>query len=66
MFSSKQTHKFDYFICYHLESGPRIWVARDQTQPGTFSRERKEPGNEVMVWYVFCLWDMVFSSSFEH
>ena len=21
MFSSKQTHKFDYFICYHLESG---------------------------------------------
>ena len=26
---------------------PRIWVARDQIQPGTFSRERKEPGNEV-------------------
>ena len=21
MFSSKQTHKFDYFICYHVESG---------------------------------------------
>ena len=21
MFSSKQTHMFDYFICYHLESG---------------------------------------------
>ena len=21
MFSSKQKHKFDYFICYHLESG---------------------------------------------
>ena len=21
MFSSKQTQKFDYFICYHLESG---------------------------------------------
>ena len=21
MFSSKQTHKFDYFICYHLKSG---------------------------------------------
>ena len=21
MFSSKQTHKFNYFICYHLESG---------------------------------------------
>ena len=26
---------------------PRIWVARDQTQPGSFSWERKEPGNEV-------------------
>ena len=24
-----------------------IWVARDQAQPGSFSRERKEPGNEV-------------------
>ena len=23
MFSSKQTHKFDYFICYHPESGCR-------------------------------------------
>ena len=22
-------------------------MARDQTQPGSFSRERKEPGNEV-------------------
>ena len=21
MFLSKQTHMFDYFICYHLESG---------------------------------------------
>ena len=21
LFSLKQTHKFDYFICYHLESG---------------------------------------------
>ena len=21
MFSSKQTHVFSYFICYHLESG---------------------------------------------
>ena len=21
MFSSEQTHNFDYFICYHLESG---------------------------------------------
>ena len=26
---------------------PKIWVARDQTQPGSFSREREEPGNEV-------------------
>ena len=42
MFSSKQTHMFDYFM---LPS--RIWVARDQIQPGSFSRERKEPGNEV-------------------
>ena len=24
MFSSKQTHKFDYFICYHLESGRHV------------------------------------------
>ena len=37
MFSSKQTHKFDYYI----------WVSRDQTQPGSFSRVRKEPGKEV-------------------
>ena len=39
MFSSKQTHMFDYFICYHLESG---------SQQGSFSREMKEPGNEVV------------------
>ena len=24
-----------------------MWVPRDQTQPGSFSREREEPGNEV-------------------
>ena len=24
MFSSKQTHMFDYFICYHLESGCHV------------------------------------------
>ena len=23
------------------------WVGRDQSQPGSFSRERKEPGYEV-------------------
>ena len=28
---------------------PRIRVARDQTQPGSFSRERKEPENEVVL-----------------
>ena len=28
---------------------PRIRVARDQTQPGSFSRERKEPGDEVVL-----------------
>ena len=28
---------------------PRIWVPRDQTQPGSFSRERKEAGNEVAL-----------------
>ena len=28
---------------------PRIRVTRDQTQPGSFSRERKEPGNEVVL-----------------
>ena len=27
---------------------PRIWVARDQTQPGSFSRERKETGYDVV------------------
>ena len=43
MFSSKQTHKFDYLI----QLPHTIWVARDQTQPESFSRERKEPGNEV-------------------
>ena len=43
MFSSKQTHMFNYFICYHLESGCHV------TRPnqGFFSRERKEPGTEV-------------------
>ena len=30
---------------------PRIWVARDQTQPGFFFWERKEPGNEVSLHY---------------
>ena len=25
---------------------PRIWVPRDQTEPGSLSRARKEPGNE--------------------
>ena len=44
MFSSKQTHA--QIRLFHLLP-PRIWVARDQTQPGYFSRERKEPGNEV-------------------
>ena len=24
-----------------------MWVPCDQTQPGSFSRERKEPGNKV-------------------
>ena len=24
-----------------------MWVPRDQTQPGSFSQERKEPENEV-------------------
>ena len=30
-----------------------MWVPRDQTQAGSFSRERKEPGNEVALapWY---------------
>ena len=26
MFSSKQTNKFDYFICYHLESGWHVTI----------------------------------------
>ena len=43
MFSSKQTAQIRLF--YLLP--PIIRVARDQTQPGSFSRERKEPGNEV-------------------
>ena len=29
-------------------SPPRIWVPRDQIQPGSFSRERKEPGYEFL------------------
>ena len=28
-------------------------MARDQTQPGSFSREREEPGNEVASHAVF-------------
>ena len=43
MFLSKQAHMFDYFICYHLESGWHV----TRPQPGSFSRERKELGNEV-------------------
>ena len=36
-------HVFNYLIYYNLD----LWVVRDQTQPGSFSWERKEPGNEV-------------------
>ena len=43
MFSSKQTHMLDYFICYHPES----WCHVTRPNPRSFSRERKEPGNEV-------------------
>ena len=37
MFPSKQKHKFDYFICYHLESGWHV------TRPNRslFSREER-------------------------
>ena len=42
MLSSKQTHVPLFYLL-----PPRIWVARDQTQSGSFSREKKEPGNEV-------------------
>ena len=45
MFSSIQTLKFDYFICYQLESG---WHVTRPNQE-SFSRERNEPGNEVVV-----------------
>ena len=38
---------FDYFFLL----APRIWVARDQTQPGPFSQEREEPGNEVAIFF---------------
>ena len=26
-----------------------MWIPREQSQPGSFSRERKEPGNEVVL-----------------
>ena len=42
MFLPKQTHMFDYFICYHPESG---WHVTKPNQ-GLSLRERKEPGNE--------------------
>ena len=42
MFSSKRTHMFDYFICYHLESG---WHGPDPAR--VFLSEEEEPGNEV-------------------
>ena len=28
---------------------PGIWVACDRTQPGSFSQEREEPGNEFAI-----------------
>ena len=43
MFSSKQTHKLDYFICYHLESGWHVTTPKQGLSLG----RGKEPGNEV-------------------
>ena len=43
MFPSKQMHMFNYFICYHLESG---WHVTRPNQ-GLSLGERREPGNEV-------------------
>ena len=43
MFSSKQTHMFNYFICYHLESGWHV------TRPNqVFLLGEEENGNEVV------------------
>ena len=46
MFLSKQTHMFNYFICYHLESGCRV------TRPnqGLFLRKGKSLGMRLLVY----------------
>ena len=38
MFSSKQTHMFNYFICYHLESG---WHVTRPNQGFSLGRGRE-------------------------
>ena len=47
MFSSKQTHKFDYFIYYHLESG---WHVTRPNQ-GLSLRRGKSLGTRLGVYY---------------
>ena len=46
MFSSKETHVFNYFICYHLESGCRV------TRPnrGLFLGRGKSLGMRLLVY----------------
>ena len=46
MLSSKQTHMFDYFICYHPESGFHV------TRPNqglSLGRGKSRPRNEVGI-----------------
>ena len=48
LFSSKQTNMLcDARLFYLLP--PRLLLPRDQTQPGTFSQEREEPGSVIVV-----------------
>ena len=46
MLFSKQTHKFDYFICYHLESG---WHVTRPNQGLSLGRG-KSLGTSLKVW----------------
>ena len=43
----KKKSIYAHFLRLFYLLAPRMWVPRDQTQPGSFSWERKEPENEV-------------------
>ena len=57
MFSSKQTHKFDYFICYHLESGWHV-----TSNQGLSLGRGKSLGTRLIIYDAFengGTWDTV-------